>query len=75
MPNSATHQRKDGLGGHDKQQDDLQDRNRGQGISRDERGQDQPADKDRAQRTSSQKSQKDAAQTQQQSPGQPAGGE
>jgi len=56
MPNSATHQRNDGLRGHDKQQDDLQDRNRGQGVSRDERGQDQPTDKERAQRTSSRKS-------------------
>jgi hypothetical protein len=47
----------------------------GQGLVRDERGQDQPADKERAQRTSGLKAQKDAAETQQQSPGQPAGGE
>jgi len=38
-------------------------------------GQDQPKDKDRAQRTSGPKEQKDAAQQQAESPGQPAGGE
>jgi hypothetical protein len=73
MPNSATHDRKGGLRGPDKQQDDLQDS--GQGVVRDKRGQEQPADKERAQRDSSLKSQKDAAQSQPQSPGQPAHGE
>jgi hypothetical protein len=48
---------------------------RGQGIMRDKRGQDQPSDKERAQRTSGLKSQKEAAETQPQSPGQPAHGE
>ena len=73
--NSATHARKGGLRGHDKQQGDLTDQNSGQGIVRDQRGQDQPRDRDRAQRSSGQKAQRDAAQTQPQSPGQPAGGE
>ncbi len=73
--NSGTHERNGGLRGKDKQQGDLQDQPGGQGIVRDQRGQDQPTDKDRAQRTSGLQSQKDAAQTQPQSPGQPAGGE
>jgi hypothetical protein len=46
-----------------------------QGIVRDERGQDQPMDKVRAQQTVGLKSQKEAAQTQPPSPGEPAGGE
>jgi hypothetical protein len=73
--NSGTHQRGGGLRGHDKQQGDLTDQADGQGIVRDQRGQDQPNDKDRAQRTPGQKAQQDAAQTQPQSPGQPARGE
>ncbi len=73
MADTATHQRKGGLRGHDKQQDDLQDQD--QGIVRTERGEDQPKDKKRAQQTSGLKSQKDAAKTQPQSPGEPAGGE
>jgi len=47
----------------------------GQGIVRDERGQDQPKDKARAQQTAGLKAQKEAAQTQPPSPGEPAGGE
>ena len=47
----------------------------GQGIVRDQRGQDQPKDKERAQLTPGQKAQKDAAESQPQSPGEPAGGE
>lgn len=47
----------------------------GQGIVRNERGEDQPKDKERAQRDSGLKSQKEAAQSQTQSPGEPAGGE
>jgi hypothetical protein len=44
-------------------------------MVRDQRGQDQPKDRERAQRTSGQQAQKDSAQSQPQSPGQPAGGE
>jgi hypothetical protein len=73
--NSGTHQRNGGLRGHDKQQGDLTDQPDRQGIVRNERGEDQPKDKERAQRTSGLKEQKDVAQTQPQSPGQPAGGE
>ena len=40
-----------------------------------ERGEDQPRDKERAQRDAGLKSQKEAAQSQPQSPGEPAGGE
>jgi hypothetical protein len=53
----------------------------GQGVVRDDRGEDQPADQERAQRDSALKkesglkSQKEAAQSQVQSPGQPASGE
>jgi hypothetical protein len=47
----------------------------GHGVVRDERGQDQPKDKSRAQETPGQKAQKDAAQSEPQSPGEPAGGE
>ena len=47
----------------------------GQGIVRNERGEDQPKDKERAQRDSGLKSQKEAAQSGPQSPGEPAGGE
>ena len=49
------------------------DKGAGQGVVRDERGQDQPADKARAQQTAGLKSQKEAAQTQPPSPGEPAG--
>jgi hypothetical protein len=73
--NSGTHRRDGGLRGHDKQQGDLTDQPGGQGIVRDQRGEDQPKDKELAQRPSGQKEEKDAAQTQPQSPGQPAGGE
>lgn len=52
----------------------TRDRN-GQGIVRNERGEDQPKDKQRAQRDSGLKSQKDAAQSQPLSLGEPAGGE
>jgi hypothetical protein len=47
----------------------------GQGVVRNERGEDQPKDKERAQRDSGLKSQKEAAQNQPLSPGEPAGGE
>jgi hypothetical protein len=73
--NSATHERKGGLRGHDKQQGDLTDQTGGRGIVRDQRGQDQPKDRERAQRNPGQKAQQDAAQTQPQSPDQPARGE
>jgi hypothetical protein len=75
MPNSATPQQSGGLRGRDKQPGDLTDQGSGQGVVRDERGQDQPKDKERAQRTPGQKAQQDAAQTQPPYPGQPAGGE
>jgi hypothetical protein len=52
-----------------------EDRASRHGIVRDERGQDQPKDKDRAQKSSGLKEQKEAAQNQPQSPGEPAGGE
>jgi hypothetical protein len=73
--NSAAPERKSGQSDNDKRQADLTKQDRGQGVARDERGQDQPADRQRAQQTSGLKAQKDAAQTQPQSPGQPAGGE
>ena len=73
--NSETHRDVGRLRGHDKQQGDLTDQPGGQGTVRDQRGQDQPKDKERAQRTSGLKEQKDAAQQQPESPGQPAGGE
>ena len=75
MFDPAAREKKSGLRGQDKQQGDLRDPKGGQGIARDERGQDQPIDKDRAQRTSGLKSQKEAAQSQPEAPGQPAGGE
>jgi hypothetical protein len=71
--NSAAPERKSGQ--NDKRQADPTKQDRGQGVARDERGQDQPTDRQRAQQTSGLKAQKDAAQTQPQSPGQPAGGE
>jgi hypothetical protein len=55
--------------------DSQSKRDREQGIVRDERGQDQPKDKERAQHSSSQKAQKESAESQPQSPGQPAQGE
>jgi hypothetical protein len=73
--NSATHERKGGLRGRDKQQDDLTDQPGGQSIVRDQRGQDQPTDRERAQKGAGLKEQKDAAQTQSPYPGEPAGGE
>ena len=51
------------------------ERSADQGLVRDERGQEQPKDKARAQQTAGLKSQKEAAQTQPPSPGEPAGGE
>jgi hypothetical protein len=54
---------------------DPKSQNSDQGIIRDQRGQDHPKDKKRAQRTSGLKAQRDAAETQPQSPGQPARGE
>jgi hypothetical protein len=71
---SAMHESKDEPGG-DEQQGHSIDGSSGQGIVRDQRGQDQPKDKERAQRAAGQKAQKDAAQRQPQSPGQPARGE
>jgi hypothetical protein len=50
-------------------------KDKGQGIARDHRGEDQPMDKERAQRDAGLTAQKEAAQTQPQSPGEPAGGE
>jgi hypothetical protein len=47
----------------------------GHGVVRDQRGQDQPKDKARARQTPGLKEQKDAAQSEPQSPGEPAGGE
>lgn len=73
MPTPAN--RNGGLRGRDKQQGDLRENDDGQGIVRDQRGQDQPNDKERAQRTSGNQTQKEAAETQPQSPGQPGGGE
>jgi hypothetical protein len=70
--NSTTNERKVRDSGTDKR---PPDQGRGQGVARDERGQDQPTDRQRAQQSSGLKNQKDAAQTQPQSPGQPAGGE
>jgi hypothetical protein len=74
MANTATHHRKGGLRGPDKAQDALTDAHSGQGVVRDDRGQEQPKDRDAARRAG-QSAQKDAAKTQPQSPGQPAGGE
>jgi hypothetical protein len=73
MPTPAS--QSGGLRGRDKQQGNLRDDDDGQGIVRDQRGQDQPKDKERAQRKSGNQTQKEAANTQPQSPGQPAGGE
>ena len=57
------------------EQDKVTPGRNGQGIVRNQRGEDQPNDKERAQRDAGLKSQKEAAQTQTQSPGEPAGGE
>jgi len=65
----------DGLRGRDKQQDALRDEDTGQGVVRNDRGEDQPKDKERAQQHSGLREQKDAALSQSQSPGEPAGGE
>jgi hypothetical protein len=72
--NSPAPERKSGQSDNDKQSD-LTKHDLGQGVARDERGQDQQTDRQRAQQPSGLKAQKDAAQTQPQSPGQPAGGE
>jgi hypothetical protein len=69
--------------GRDKQQEDLQDRDKGQGVVRDERGQEQPADKRRAQQdnrgqqNAGVRAQKEAAENEDDvpSPGEPARGE
>jgi hypothetical protein len=68
--NSAAHERKAG-GDNQKPQRGQPD----QGVVRDERGEDEPKNRERAQRSSGLKSQQDAAQTQPPSPGQPAHGE
>ena len=47
----------------------------GHGIVRDQRGQDQPTDRERAQRIAGKRAQEAAAQSQPPSPGQPAKGE
>lgn len=67
----------DSLRGGDEQQDARRRQDTGQGVVRDERGQDQPTDKERAQRSSGLRTQKDAALQQegQPAPGEPAGGE
>jgi hypothetical protein len=49
--------------------------NQGHGVTRDTRGQDQPADRTRAQQASGEAAQRDAAVAQPPAPGQPAGGE
>lgn len=60
----------------DKQQQKLRDQNKGQGIVRDDRGQEQPSDKRRAQQNAGLRAQKDAAgQKEIPSPGEPARGE
>jgi hypothetical protein len=72
-----------GLRGRDKQQEGLRDRDKGQGIVRDERGQEQPADKRRAQqsnpaqRSTGLRAQKEAAEDEGNipTPGEPARGE
>jgi len=63
------------LRGRDKQQDRLRNRDPGQGIVPDDRGQDQPADKRRAGQDSGLRAQKEAAQQSTPSPGHPAHGE
>jgi hypothetical protein len=76
MADNPATERDGGRAGHEQQEQDRSGQSGGgQGIVRDQRGEDQPQDKERAQRTSGLKAQKDAAQTQPQSPGQPAGGE
>ena len=64
-----------GLSGLDKQREGLREPDKGQGIVSDERGQEQPADKKRAQQSAGLRAQKDAAQERVPSPGEPAGGE
>ncbi len=54
---------------------DRTERTTDQGIVRDSRGQEQPKDKSRAQQSSGDKAQQDAAREGPPSPGQPAGGE
>ena len=48
-PHPATQAKSGGLRGADKQQDRLRDQSTHQGVVQDERGQDQPKDKERAQ--------------------------
>ena len=72
-----------GLRGGDKQQEKLRKQDKGQGVVRDERGQEQPADKGRAQqnnrarRSTGLRAQKEAAEDEDNvpSPGEPARGE
>jgi hypothetical protein len=72
-----------GLRGRDKQQESLKGQDKGQGIVRDQRGQEQPVDKRRAQQNSRAqpnaglRAQKEAAQGEDNvpSPGEPARGE
>jgi hypothetical protein len=55
--------------------DKQQARSRDHGIVRTPRGEDQPKDKERAQRVAGLRAQKEAAERRPQSPGQPARGE
>jgi hypothetical protein len=73
--NPATRLGGDGLRGRDKQQGALRDEDTGQDVVRNDRGEDQPKDKERAQQHPGLREQKDAALNRPQSPGEPAGGE
>jgi hypothetical protein len=64
-----------GLRSQNKQQERLKKQDQGQGIIPDDRGQDQPADKRRAEQDSGLRAQKEAARQIPPSPGQPAHGE
>ena len=61
----------------DKRHDDLREQDKGQGVVRDDRGQEQPADKRRAQQNAGLRAQKEAAESEDDvpSPGEPARGE
>jgi hypothetical protein len=65
----------EGLRTRDEQQERLKKRDPGQGIVPDDRGQDQPVDKRRAERDSGLREQWEAARQSPPSPGQPAHGE
>lgn len=58
-----------------RRQEDASKRGGDQGIARDSRGQEQPKDKRRAQQSSGEDAQREAAREQPMSPGEPAGGE